>query len=154
VTINFTRLDLVPLRDAAHSAPYHDLRRVELFERYSPDIVYRPDIADEAAPQNLGHVLLHEREVIGTIRIDLIDRTRAGLRLITVKPEYRRGGVGAWMLRRAEALVVAYGRRHIVINAAKPAAPFYLRHGYIAGNWPDVLPLDSTNNVRVGKTLP
>jgi GNAT superfamily N-acetyltransferase len=151
VTVDLANLDLVPLRDAAHVAAYHDLRRVELFARYSPDITYRSDIADEHAPQNLPHVLLLGREVIGTIRIDLIDRRRAGLRLITVKPGLRNGGIGGWMLARAEAVVWSYGRDSIVINAANPALPFYLRHGYRTGAWADVLEPDLAHNTRVGK---
>ncbi len=153
MNVDLSRLDLVPLRDAAHVAPYHDLRRTELFEVYSPDITYRPDIADEHAAQNLPHVLLFDREVIGTVRIDLIDPERAGLRLITVKRTYRRCGVGSWMLQRAEALVQAYGRVSIVINAAKPAMNFYLRNGYCEADWPDVLGLDPARDVRVGKRL-
>jgi GNAT superfamily N-acetyltransferase len=153
VSVDLSQLDLVPLRDAAHSAPYHDLRRTELFEVYSPEIAYRPDIADEYAPQNIGHVLLMNHEVIGTIRIDLIDQKRAGLRLITVKPAYRNTGVGSWMLRRAETLVRAYGRKSIVINAAKPAVNFYHRLGYREGDWTDILSIDLTRNVRIGKNV-
>lgn len=83
--LDFDRLDFVPLKDAAHIAPYHDIRRIELFERYDPHIRYHPGIADEDAPNHLGHVLLLDREVVGTMRIDLIDRQRAGLRLVAIK---------------------------------------------------------------------
>ncbi len=151
--IDPARLDFVPLRDAAHIAPYHDIRRAELFDRYDPTIRYVPGIADEDAPNHLGHVLLLEREVVGTLRIDLIDRERAGFRLVAVKGTYKNLGLGAIMLKRSEAIVAAYGRRTVVINAALQAAAFYRRHGYAEGDWPDVRPIDTRTQVRLGKRL-
>jgi GNAT superfamily N-acetyltransferase len=146
------RLDFVPLSDPAHRAPYHDIRRIELFERYAGPR-YDPNVADETLPQNLGHVLLFDGEVIGTLRLDLIDRRRAGLRLIAVKEGYKRRGCGEVMLARAEALVAAYDRTSIVINAARPAARFYLDRGYVEGDWPDILSFDPASQVRLGKRL-
>jgi GNAT superfamily N-acetyltransferase len=151
--IDPARLDFIPLRDAAHFAPYHDIRRLELFERYDPHISYFPGIADEDAANHLGHVLLLDREVVGTLRIDLIDRDRAGFRLVAVKGAYKSLGLGAVMLRRSEALVRAYGRSTVVINAALPAAAFYRRHGYAEGDWPDVRPIDPRTQMRLGKRL-
>jgi predicted GNAT family N-acyltransferase len=151
--IDPARLDFVPLRDAAHIQPYHDIRRVELFERYDPHIRYFNGIADEDAPNHLGHVLLLDREVVGTLRIDLMDHDRAGFRLVAIKGSYKNLGLGAVMLARSEALVLAYNRRTIVINAALPAAPFYRRHGYTEGNWPDVRPFDPLAQTRLGKCL-
>lgn len=148
-----SRLDLMPLRDAAHIRPYHDIRRIELFERYNGPR-YDPNVADEALPQNLGHVLLRDGEVVGTIRIDLIDRARAGLRLVAVKDAFKGRGFGGVMVARAEALIAAYGRHTIVVNAARPAARFYLERGYAEGEWPDVLNFDPTTQMRVGKRLP
>jgi GNAT superfamily N-acetyltransferase len=147
------RLDFVPLRDAAHVAPYHEIRRMEIFARYRPGLVYDTAHPDDAAAQNLGHVLLLDREVVGTFRIDLIDRDRAGFRLIAVKGDYKNRGLGGVMMERAEALTRAYGRRSIVINAARPAARFYRARGYTEGDWPDVLPFDPLEQVRVGKRL-
>ena len=152
--IDAARLDFVPLRDPAHVGPYHELRRVELFERYEPHIRYHPGlIDDEDQPGRLGHVLLLDRQVVGTMRIDLIDHERAGFRLVTVKGELKNLGLGGWMVRRSEAIVAAYGRTTIVVNAAKPAANFYLRHGYTEGDWPDVRTFDPNAQVRVGKRL-
>lgn len=154
VKIDVARLDFVPLRDPAHLGPYHDLRRVELFERYEPLVRYHPGlIDDEDKPGRLGHVLLLDREVVGTMRIDLIDRERAGFRLVTVKGELKNLGLGSWMLLRSEAIVAAYGRTSIVVNAAIPAARFYLRHGYADGDWADVRTFDAKAQVRVGKRL-
>ncbi len=151
--IDPSRLDFVPLRDAAHFAPYHEIRRVELFARYDPHIHYFDGIADEHAANHLGHVLLLDDEVVGTMRIDLIDRERAGFRLVSIKGRYKGRGLGSIMLARSEALVAAYGRRIIVINAALPAAAFYRRHGYVEGDWTDVRPHDPRTQVRLGKQL-
>jgi predicted GNAT family N-acyltransferase len=148
-----SRLDFIPVRDPGHIAAYHDIRRLELFARYDPAIRYLPSIANEDAPNHLGHVLLRDQEVVGTMRIDLLDRTRAGFRLVAVKGAYKNRGFGAVMMERSEALVVAYGRCSVVINAARPAADFYRRHGYSEGDWTDVRPYDPITQVRLGKWL-
>lgn len=152
--IDPARLDFVPLRDAAHIASYHDIRRVELFERYEPQLRYHPGlIDDEDRAGHLGHVLLLDAHVVGTLRIDLIDCRHAGFRLVAVRGAFKNLGLGGWMLRRSEAIVAAYGRTSIVVNAALPAAHFYRRHGYVEGDWPDVRTIDPKMQVRLGKRL-
>ena len=54
-------------------AAYHTIRRTALFEPYHPEIVYDPDHPDERAPGNHPLVLVKDGDVVGTIRIDLID---------------------------------------------------------------------------------
>jgi GNAT superfamily N-acetyltransferase len=147
------RLELLPLKTPACEAAYHAIRRVELLERYEPGVAYNPDGFDERRPCNMGHVLLLDGEVVGTIRIDLVDAERAGLRLVAVKGELKSRGLGAWMLQRAEAIVAAHGRRSIIVNASRPAVQFYLRQGYAPVDWPDVRPLDARLNERLGKLL-
>ena len=152
-TADLTRLDFVPLRDPAHVKPYHEIRRIELFERYEPGTDYAAlDLADDA-PNHLGHVLLLDGEVVGTLRIDLIDHERAGFRLVAVKGAYKNRGFGAVMLARGEALVAAFGRGSIVVNASHPAANFYRRHGYTEGPWLDVRPYNPQTQVRLGTCL-
>ena len=152
--IDPSRLDFVPLRDAAHIGPYHDIRRIELFERYEPHLRYHPGlIDDDDRPGHLGHVLLLDAHVVGTLRIDLIDPVRAGFRLVAITGAFKNLGLGGWMLRRSEAIVAAYGRTSIVVNAALPAARFYTREGYLEGDWPDVRSIDPNMQVRLGKRL-
>lgn len=152
--IDLSRLDLVPLKDPAHAEPYHRIRRIELFVRYDGlSVIYDPGVAGEDRRENLGHVLLLDGLVIGTIRIDLIDRERAGFRLVAVAGEHKNLGYGAYMLDRAEAIAGAYGRSEIVVNASRPARAFYERHGYAEGDWHDILPIDTRTNVRLGKRL-
>lgn len=152
--IDAARLDFVPLRDTAHIGPYHDIRRIELFERYEPQLRYHPGlIDDEDRPGRLGHVLLLDGHVVGTLRVDLIDHARAGFRLVAIRGAFKNLGLGGWMLQRSEAIVAAYGRTSIVVNAAIPAARFYLRHGYAEGDWPDVRTIDPSMQVRLGKRL-
>ena len=152
--IDATRLDFVPLRDAAHIGPYHDIRRIELFERYEPQLRYTPAlIDDDDRAGHLGHVLLLDGHVIGTLRIDLIDHARAGLRLVAISGAFKSLGLGGWMLQRSEAIIAAYGRTSIVVNAALLAARFYRRHGYAEGDWPDVRTIDPNMQVRLGKQL-
>lgn len=152
--IDLARLDLVPLKDAAHFEPYHRIRRIELFERYDgPSAIYDPGVAGENLAENLGHVLLRDGTVIGTIRIDLVDRGHAGFRLVAVAGDHKNLGYGAFMLDRAEAIARAYGRREIVVNASIPAWGFYERHGYREGAWFDCLAIDTRQNIRLGKRL-
>jgi N-acetylglutamate synthase-like GNAT family acetyltransferase len=104
-------------------------------------------------PGRLPHVLAHEGGVVGTVRIDLIDATQAGLRLIGIRTDLQRRGHGAVLLQLAEEMARTAGRREIIINAHPTSLTFYLANGYAEGDWRDAGPV-SAGLIRVGKRLP
>jgi len=87
------------------------------------------------------------------VRIDLIGKKQAGLRLVAIRGDLQRRGHGRILLRLAEEAAHALGRTEIVINAHPTSLGFYLTNGYREGEWSDVRPLPATL-IRVGKRLP
>jgi len=138
---------------AAEWAAYHDIRRVAIFERYLPGQTYDPEDADEFKKLNLPHLLRHDEDAIGTLRIDVLGDARAAFRLIAIRPDLQGQGHGAALLRLAEERAAAFGCGEVVLNAIKPALGFYRKHGYEPGAWFDVEP-ERDHSVRVGKCLP
>ena len=78
---------------------------------------YDRDHADESKPGNFPLGLIADGELVGTIRIDLLDETRAALRLVAIHPDRQGQGLGAAMLRLAEDFIRLNGRRRIVVTA-------------------------------------
>jgi GNAT superfamily N-acetyltransferase len=89
---------------------------------------------------------------VGTVRIDLIDATQAGLRLIGIRHDLQRQGLGAVLLKLAEETALALGRTEVVINAHPTSLTFYLANGYREGAWRDARP-PPASLIRVGKRL-
>jgi N-acetylglutamate synthase-like GNAT family acetyltransferase len=98
-------------------------------------------------------VLVHDGDIVGTVRIDLIGEKAAGLRLIGVRGDLQRQGHGRVLLRLAEQTARAFGKTEIVINAHPSSLAFYLANGYREGEWDDAGPPRPTL-IRVGKRLP
>ena len=137
---------------AAEWAAYHDIRRVAIFERYLPGQTYDPEDADEFKELNFPHLLRHDEDAIGTLRIDVLGDARATFRLIAIRPDLQGQGHGAALLRLAEERAAAFGCGEVVLNAIKPALGFYRKHGYEPGAWFDVEP-ERDHSVRVGKRV-
>jgi predicted acetyltransferase/GNAT superfamily N-acetyltransferase len=137
---------------AAEWAAYHDIRRVAIFERYLPGQTYDPEDADEFKELNFPHLLRHDVDAIGTLRIDVLGDARAAFRLIAIRPDLQGQGHGAALLRLAEERAAAFGCGEVVLNAIKPALGFYRKHGYEPGAWFDVEP-ERDHSVRVGKRV-
>jgi GNAT superfamily N-acetyltransferase len=144
---------LRPTRSADDWAAYHAIRRDSIFALYFAGQVYDENHPDEFKPGNLPHVLVQGDEVVGTVRIDLLDDIRAGFRLIGVRSDRQRRGHGSTLLVLAERLVHRLGKREITINATTRSLPFYLAHGYVNGEWRDIGPVPE-QLIRVGKRLP
>ena len=132
---------------------YHEIRRRSLFERYVPAIVYDPDHPDERRPETHPLALVVAGRVIGTIRIDELDERRACFRLVAIDEPWRRRGLGAQLLRRAERYAAdMLGRREIVLFAHRQAYGFYLKQGYRTIEPWGESPLDPSST-PVGKSL-
>jgi GNAT superfamily N-acetyltransferase len=147
------RYALRPVRLSAEWTAYHEIRRAAIFTPLLPGQAYDEDDADEFKAGNFPHILVRDGEIIGTVRIDLIDDIQAGLRLIGIRGDLQRQGHGAVLLTLAEQTVHAAGRTEIVINAHPTSLTFYLGNGYAEGDWRDAGPVPA-GLVRVGKRLP
>jgi GNAT superfamily N-acetyltransferase len=146
------RYSLRRVQSAAEWAAYHAIRRDAIFAPLLPGQAYDESDPDEHRPGRLAHVLLHDGEVVGTVRIDLIDERQAGLRLIGIRQDLQRRGHGAVLLALAERAARAFGRADIVINAHPTSLKFYLANGYAEGDWRDASPVPA-GLIRVGKRL-
>jgi GNAT superfamily N-acetyltransferase len=143
---------LYPARSPADWKAYHAIRREAIFAALLPGQKYDENDADELTPSNLPHVFTYGGVVVGTVRIDLIDGTQAGLRLIGIRSDLQRRGHGAVLLRLAERAAQDFGRTEVVINAHPTSLRFYLANGYAEGEWRDAGPVPA-GLVRVGKRL-
>src|SRR5215470_2113008 len=141
------RYGLRPVRSPQEWSAYHAIRRDAIFAVLLPGQGY-----DEHTPDHRPHVLVRDGEVVGTVRIDLIDATQAGLRLIGIRGDLQRQGLGAILLALAEQAVRGFGRTDVIINAHPTSLAFYLANGYAEGDWPDKGPVPPTL-IRVGKRL-
>lgn len=149
----FERYSLRPVRSPHEWAAYHAIRRDAIFAPLLPGQAYNEHDGDEFKPGHLPHVLVWGGEIVGTVRIDLIDRAQAGLRLIGIRPDLQRRGHGVALLALAERVVRALGRSEVVINSHPTSLTFYLANGYREGAWRDAGPVPPTL-IRVGKRLP
>jgi GNAT superfamily N-acetyltransferase len=151
--VDLGRYALRPVRSPADWAAYHTIRRTAIFAALLPGQAYDEADADEFRDGRLPHVLLCDGEIVGAVRIDLIDATQMGLRLIGIRTDQQRRGHGAALLALAEEVAREKGRSEIVINAHPTSLAFYLRNGYAEGDWRDAGPVPA-GLIRVGKHLP
>jgi len=143
---------LRPVRSPQEWSAYHAIRREAIFAALLPGQGYDERHPDEHAADNRPHVLVRDGEAVGTVRIDLIDATQAGLRLIGIRGDLQRRGLGVVLLALAEEAVRGFGRTDVVINAHPTSLAFYLANGYAEGDWADKGPVPPTL-IRVGKRL-
>jgi GNAT superfamily N-acetyltransferase len=143
---------LRPPQSAQDWSAYHAIRREAIFAPLLPGQAYDERDPDEMKPGHLPHVLTCGGEIIGVVRIDLIDARQAGLRLIGIRTDRQRQGHGAALLRLCEQAAGAFGRTDVVINAHPTSLTFYLANGYAEGDWADKGPVHP-DLVRVGKRL-
>jgi GNAT superfamily N-acetyltransferase len=144
---------LRPVRSPEDWVAYHAIRRTAIFAPLLPGQAYDEGDADEFKPGRLPHILICDGEIIGTVRIDLIDDVQAGLRQNGIHADLQRRGHGAALLNLAERAAQAAGRTEIVINAHPTSLTFYLGNGYAEGDWRDAGPVPD-GLIRVGKRLP
>jgi GNAT superfamily N-acetyltransferase len=145
--------EMRPAQSPADWRAYHAIRRDSIFAPLLPGQPYDESDAAEFTPGHMPHVLICAGEIVGTVRIDLIDDVQAGLRLIGIRRDLQRQGHGAALLRLAERVARDFGRSIVVINAHPTSVSFYLANGYMPGDWRDAGPAHP-DLIRVGKVLP
>ena len=132
-------------------AAYHDIRRTEIFERYHFDIAYDAHRPDEHAPGRHPLALFRDGELIGTVRIDVLDRARVSLRLIAIRGVRQGDGHGRTLLALAENRVREPGRGEVVMHGNDDALGFYRSLGYSETEW-DEEPT-APGSTKIGKRL-
>jgi GNAT superfamily N-acetyltransferase len=128
-----TRYSLRPPRSAEDWAAYHAIRREAIFAPLLPGQAYDERDPDEFAPGNLPHVLVCDGEIVGVVRIDLIDQRQAGLRLIGIRADRQRRGHGGALLKLCEQAAGRFGRTDVVIKRAPDVARLLPRQRLCAG---------------------
>jgi GNAT superfamily N-acetyltransferase len=146
------RYTLRPPQSSDDWIAYHAIRRDAIFAPLLPRHAYDEHDPDEFKSGHLPHLLVRDGEIIGTVRIDLIDPTQAGLRLIGIRNDLQRQGHGGILLQLAEKAAHAFGRTVVVINAHPTSLTFYLANGYRTGDWHDAGPVPA-GLIRVGKRV-
>lgn len=146
------RYTLRPPQSSDDWIAYHAIRRDAIFAPLLPGQAYDEHDPDEFMPGHIPHLLVRDGEIVGTVRIDLIDHAQAGLRLIGIRNDLQRQGHGAVLLQLAERAAHVFGRTIVVINAHPTSLTFYLANGYRIGDWQDAGPVPATL-IRVGKRL-
>ena len=146
------RYRLRPVRSPREWSAYHAIRRDAIFAALLPGQAYDEREPDEFAPGHFPHVLVYDSEIVGTVRIDLIDERAAGLRLVSVRGDLQRQGHGRVLLRLAEQTARAFGKTEIVVNAHPSSLAFYLANGYREDELDAEPP--PRGLIRMGKRLP
>jgi GNAT superfamily N-acetyltransferase len=121
--------ELRPPTSEAEWNAYHDLRRRILFERRGRAASYDPNHPDERRDGNHPHLFFHDGAPVGTVRID-IDGALAIFRLVTIREDLQRQGLGREMLRQAEAFALSQRCWRIESHVARDAEGFYARCGF------------------------
>ena len=103
---------------------YHELRRTILFERRGRHGVYDAGHADEHAAGNHPFLFWSDGQPAGTIRID-ITGTDAIFRLVTIREDQQRRGLGRRMLALAERFVRSKQRPLVHAHVNRAAIGFY-----------------------------
>lgn len=117
-----------PLTDAEWYA-YHELRRTILFERRGRVGMYDAAHADEHAAGNHPFLFWFDGQPAGTVRID-ITATDAIFRLVTIREDHQRRGLGRRMLALAERFTRSKQRTLIHSHVNRDAIGFYERCGF------------------------
>ncbi len=110
---------------------YHVIRQKAIFEPYYPNATYVRDHPDEGRREHYPLILVVDGEVVGTLRIDLLDDERAALRLVAIRPDRQRHGHGSALLRLAEDFIRRHGRRRVVVHGNAAVIGFYFDNGYV-----------------------
>jgi ribosomal protein S18 acetylase RimI-like enzyme len=118
----------------------------------------------ELSAYNDATVGLHERRSF-SVRVDEAGElmgglsgwtwgTCAGISLLWVREDARRGGWGRRMLDAAEEIARERGCRQIVVSSFTFQAPrFYERHGFVETGRTEGLPLEGAADVHLAKRL-
>ena len=114
---------------------YHEIRRHVLFELRGRGAAYDANHPDEHAQGNHPGVFWHDGEPIGAIRVD-VDGQTAIFRLVAIREERQRRGLGRRMLQHAERFASSRGCVRADSHVFVGAVGFYERCGFLFAEEP------------------
>lgn len=130
-TISADRLSLDKVVEEEDWRDYHHIRRMVLFESRGL-FGYDPNHPDEYCPTNDPLLLKLDRtEAVGTVRLDLRTDESGIVRLVAIRPEYQRQGVGRLMLMLVEKRARSLALHRLYVNSAPDATDFYKKLGFV-----------------------
>jgi len=135
-------------RDAEEWREFHAIRRKVLFENRGKSETYNENHPDDSQAGNHPLVLLYRGDVVGVVRVDVVENV-AWLRRVAIRDDLQRNGHGRVLLRLAEDVARSEGCDELWSNAAVEAVDFYERCGYTR----DDSVVSPVNSVRVRKSL-
>jgi GNAT superfamily N-acetyltransferase len=154
ISHSLERYALQLVRSPQEWSAYHAIRRDAIFSVLLPGQAYDEHDPDEFEHRHLAHVLIRDGEIIGTVRIDLVGESQAGLRLIAIRRDLQRQGHGSILLSLAEGAARSLGRTEVVINAHPTSLTFYLANGYREGEWRDSKPVPAVDRSAACRRCP
>lgn len=99
--------------------------------------VLRKPLGMHTRPEDTAHdaeqlhvVAIHNKQVIATISMVLVDTQQIKLRQMAVHPDYSGKGIGAALVNHAHAHAASTKHTHITLNARDTAIGFYEKLGY------------------------
>jgi N-acetylglutamate synthase-like GNAT family acetyltransferase len=127
---------------------FHAIRRKVLFENRGKGESYIENHPDDSAPGNHPLLLIYKGEIVGVMRLDVVEAV-AWLRRVAIREDLQRVGHGKVLLRLSEAFAKGQACREMKTNAAVESVGFYERCGYEQ----DVEATSPANSVRMWKRL-
>ncbi len=123
----FTLVDVV---DQDDWWAYHHIRRTVLFDaRGVPD--YDANRPDEHSPTNHPLLLKHDgRDAIGTVRLDQRSAGGGITRLVAIRSDLQRRGLGRLMMGLVEPRALSLAMDTLYVSSAPDAVGFYERIGF------------------------
>jgi GNAT superfamily N-acetyltransferase len=108
---------------------------------------------DDQEAQSI-HVMVCDalRAPLAIGRVHFNSRSEGQVRYMAVEPSLTGHGLGGRVLSELEKRAGARGATRIVLNARKPAVPFYLKHGYVITG-PAATLYGAIEHVRMEKML-
>ena len=76
-------------------------------------------------------IAMQDEAVTGCVMLKPLSKGKLKLRQMAVALLFREKGIGAVLVREAEALAAEHGFTRITLHARLPAVPFYERCGYL-----------------------
>jgi GNAT superfamily N-acetyltransferase len=123
----FTLVDVV---DQDDWKAYHHIRRTVLFDARGVS-GYDANHPDEHSPTNHPLLLKHDgRDAVGTVRLDQRSAGGGIIRLVAIRSDYQRRGIGRLMMVHVETRVLSLAMDTLYVNSAPDAVGFYERIGF------------------------
>jgi GNAT superfamily N-acetyltransferase len=123
----FTLVDVV---DQDDWRDYHHIRRTVLFDARGVS-GYDANRPDEHSPTNHPLLLKHDgRDAVGTVRLDQRSAGGGITRLVAIRSDYQRRGLGRLMIGLVEPRALSLAIDTLYVSSAPDAVGFYERIGF------------------------